>query len=429
MSLPFPDLSLEIDRAVAAVSADLTLFTQKLVQAASLPDQEQAAQDLMAHKLRSLGLDVKIVPSRFDELRQHPAFGDDGFSPDARINVVGRWRGTGVGEGRSLILNGHVDVVPPGDLALWSDSPWSGAIHAGRLYGRGACDMKAGLCAGVFAVEALQRLGFRPARDVLIESVIGEESGGVGTLTTIVKGFTADAAILLEPTRLEISPVQSGALTFRLTVPGRSTHAAMKPHGVSAIDKFALILGVINELEAERHRTFRHPLFDDPNCIAPINIGTVRGGNWHSTVPEEVVAEGRFGVLPGESNLAARRLLEEAISRVAVTDPWLREHPPVVEWFEGQFESAETPLDHPLIQTLRAAHERVVGTPPTLRGVTYGSDMRLFINHAHIPATHYGPGDVALAHAVDEFVPLDEVLAAARVVAALITQWCGGRVS
>lgn len=426
---PFPDLSPEIDRAVADASADLIFFVQKLVQAASLPDHEQAAQDLIAHKMQSLDLDVEIVPSRFDELRHHPAFGDDGFSPDARINVVGRWSGTQVGEGRSLILNGHVDVVPPGNLALWSDSPWSGTIQSDRLYGRGACDMKAGLCAGIFAVEVLQRLGFRPARDVLIESVIGEESGGVGTLTTIVKGYMADGAILLEPTRLEISPVQSGALTFRLTVPGRAIHAAMKPRGVSAIDKFALLLRAINELEAERHRTFKHPLYDDPSCIAPINLGTVHGGDWHSTVPEEVVAEGRFGVLPGESNASARRSLEQAISRISAADPWLSEHPPQVEWFEGQFESAETPLDHPLIQSLAAAHQRVVGTAPTLRGVTYGSDMRLFINHAHIPATHYGPGNVALAHAVDEFVPLPEVLTATKVVAHLITQWCGGRIS
>jgi acetylornithine deacetylase len=423
-----PDLSAEIDRAVDTLSADLSVFLQKLVQAASLPDHEQAAQDLVAEKLRSLGLDVDIVPSRFDELREHPAFGDDGFSPDARINVVGRWHGTQTGEGRSLILNGHVDVVPAGDLSLWDDSPWGGIIRDGRLYGRGSCDMKAGLCAGIFALEALQRLGFHPARDVLVESVIGEESGGVGTLTTIVKGYKADGAILLEPTKLEICPVQSGALTFRLTVPGRAIHAAMKPYGVSAIDKFALLLRAINELEAERHRMFQHPLYEDPNNIAPINIGTIRGGEWHSTVPEEVVAEGRFGVLPGESNEAARRALEETISKVADADSWLREHRPKLEWFEGQFESAETPLEHPLIQALSDVHQQVVGTSPTLRGVTYGSDMRLLINHAHIPSTHYGPGDVSLAHAANEFVPLDEVLTVTKVVARLVVQWCGGAI-
>ena len=313
-----------------------------------------------------------------------------------------------------------------GDLTLWDDSPWSGAIRDGKLYGRGACDMKAGLCVGIFAVDVLQRLGYRPARDVLIEAVIGEESGGIGTLTTIVKGYTADAAILLEPTRLGICPVQSGALTFRLTVVGRSIHAAMKPYGVSAIEKFALLFSVINQLEAERHRAFKHPLYEDPNNIAPINVGTVRGGNWHSTVPDEVVAEGRMGVLPGESNEAARRAFETAIQLAAESDSWLRENPPKVEWFEGQFASAETPLDHPLIQQLSEVHQQVTGVAPVIRGVTYGSDMRLFINDANIPATHYGPGDVGMAHAANEFVPLDEVITATKVVAGLVAKWCGG---
>jgi acetylornithine deacetylase len=418
-----------LSNAVDAARDDLIAFLRKMVQASSLPDHEYDVQNLVAQKLKSMGLEVEIVASHFDDLRSHPAFGDDGFSPTERINVIGRWRGTQTGEGRSIILNGHVDVVPVGDLTLWDDSPWSGAIRDGRVYGRGSCDMKAGLCAGIFAVDVLQRLGYRPARNVLIESVIGEESGGIGTLTTIVKDYTADAVILLEPTRLEICPVQSGALTFRLTVTGRSIHAAMKPYGVSAIEKFALLLNAINQLEVERHRNFKHPLYEDPNNIAPINIGTVRGGEWHSTVPEEVVAEGRMGVLPGESNKFARRALEETIQRVAYSDPWLREHPPRVEWFEGQFESGETPLDHPLIKQLSAAHQHVVGSAPALRGVTYGSDMRLFTNHAKIAATHYGPGDVGMAHAVNEFVPLDEVLTVTKVVAHMLTQWCGGNVT
>lgn len=419
----------QIADAVDDARDELIAFLQKMVQTASLPDHEHDVQNLVAQKLRSLGLEVEIVPSNFEDLKNHPAFGDDGFSPTDRITVVARWVGTQNGDGKSLILNGHVDVVPVGDLALWEESPWSGAIRDGKLYGRGSCDMKAGLCAGIFAVDVLQRLGYQPARDVLIESVIGEESGGIGTLTTIVKGYTADAVILLEPTRLEICPVQSGALTFRLIVPGRSIHAAMKPYGVSAIEKFGLLLQAINELEKRRHQHFKHPLYEDPNNVAPINIGTVRGGKWHSTVPEEVIAEGRMGVLPGESNESARRAFEDAIRQAAESDPWLREHPPRVEWFEGQFESGETPLDHPLIQELVAAHKQVLGSEPTLRGVTYGSDMRLFTNHAKIAATHYGPGDVAVAHAVNEFVPLEEVVTATKVVANLITQWCGGQLS
>lgn len=418
-----------VSDAVESARAELIEFLQKMVQASSLPDHEQEVQNLIALKLRSMGLAVEIIPSNFEDLKDHPAFGDDGFSPSGRVNVIGRWVGNHSGEGHSLILNGHVDVVPPGDLLLWDDSPWSGAIRDGKLFGRGSCDMKAGLCAGIFAVDVLQRLGYQPARDVLIESVIGEESGGIGTLTTIVKGYTADAAILLEPTRLEISPVQSGALTFRLTVPGRSIHAAMKPYGVSAIEKFALLLNAINALEVERHTKFKHPLYEDPNNIAPISIGTVRGGEWHSTVPEEVVAEGRMGVLIGESNESARRALEGAIQAAAESDAWLSQNPPRVEWFEGQFESGETPLDHPLIERLTAAHRHVVGSSPTMRGVTYGSDMRLFTNHAKIAATHYGPGDVGMAHAANEFVPLDEVMTVTKVIANMIPQWCGGELA
>lgn len=416
----------EISAAVESAREELIAFLQKLVQTASLPNHEHDVQNLVAQKLRSLGMEVEIIPSNFDDLKDHPAFGDDGFSPTDRVNVIGRWPGTHAGEGKSIILNGHVDVVPVGDLSLWVDSPWSGVIRDGKMYGRGSCDMKSGLCAGIFAVDVLQRLGYQPANDILIESVIGEESGGIGTLTTIVKGYTADAVILLEPTRLELSPVQSGALTFRLTVPGRSIHAAMKAYGVSAIEKFALLLNAINKLDAKRHANFKHPLFEDPHNIAPINIGTVRGGEWHSTVPEEVVAEGRMGVFPGESNGAARKMFEAAIQATAESDPWLSQNPPKVEWFEGQFESGETPLDHPLIQNLAAMHEQVTGAAPALRGVTYGSDMRLFTNHAKIAATHYGPGDVGMAHAVNEFVPLDEVLTAAKVVANTVAQWCGG---
>ncbi len=419
-----PSSPISIDQAVQSASAELTAFLQTLVRTPSLPDHEGAAQKLVADKFRALGLEVEIVPTLFSELRDHPAFGDDGFSPDGRVNVIGCWRGTGSAPGHSLILNGHVDVVPPGDMALWSDSPWSGLVREGRLYGRGACDMKAGLCAAIFAVDVLQRTGFKPAADVLIESVTGEESGGVGTLATLLKGYTAEAAILLEPTCLDICPVQSGALTFRLTVPGRSAHAAMKPEGVSAVEKFALLLQAINALEKERCLAFQHPLYSPGQNIAPISIGTVRAGEWHSTVPDELIAEGRLGVLPGETVDAARRALQTALERASAEDHWLASHPPRLEWFEGQFESAETVSSHPLIASLGAAHRLVTGEAALLRGVTYGSDMRLFVNHAGIPSTHYGPGDVRLAHSANESVPLAEVLTATRVIAHMLTQWC-----
>ena len=428
---------LETRQAIAAqveqLAPALGKFLQQMVQTPSLPNEEAAVQELVAAKLRALGMVVAVVPTRFDELAGHPAFGDDGFSPDARLNVIGRWTPTPLsptahpGRG-SLLLNGHVDVVSPGDEHLWSVPPWSGVIRDGKLYGRGSCDMKAGVTAAIFAVTALKALGYQPAHEVMIQSVIGEESGGVGALTTIVKGYRADAAIILEPTRMELCPVQAGALTFRLTVPGKAAHAAMKNEGVSAIDKFMLLNRAINELNAQRHARYHNPLYDDPTNIAPISIGTIRGGLWHSTVPETVVAEGRCGVFPGEGVDAVRALLAETVQRVAQADSWLASHPPRLEWFEGQFEAGETDINHPMLQLLLANHTLIHGALPAVKGVPYGADMRLYTNHAQMPTVLYGPGDVRLAHAVDEYVPLAEVVAVTKTIALTIVDWCGGGV-
>ena len=398
-------------------------LAQSLVRAPSLPGEEQAVQDLVAARLAAMGLDTMLQPVRFDQLRTHPAFGDDGFTPDGRVNVIGRWKGTG--RGRSLILNGHVDVVAAGDPALWQDPPWSGVIRDGWLYGRGSCDMKSGLAAGIMAVQVLQDLGWRPTGDLIIESVVGEESGGCGTLMTIVEGIRADAAVILEPTGLALCPVQSGALTFRLTVRGRAAHGAMRQYGVSAIEKFALLHQAILRLEHERHARNRSLLYTEPEYIAPVSIGTIKGGEWHSTVPETVVVEGRFGVFPGEPTSAARADLELRVAATAAQDDWLAEHPPWIEWFEGQFESGETMVNHPLIDALAGAHREARGIEPAIRGVSYGSDLRLFTNHAGIAAVLYGPGDVALAHAANECIRIDEVLEAVTVLAGFVEAWCG----
>jgi acetylornithine deacetylase len=426
-------LSSKIASAVDALRGELIAFLQMLVQTPSLPGKEQRAQQLIADKLRALGLGVEVVPSEFGELKDHPAFCDDGVPFRDRLNVIGRWMGSGKAQSsvnpRSLILNGHMDVVPTGNETLWSDSPWSGAIRNGQLYGRGSCDMKAGVAANVFAIQALQSLGFRPAGDVLLESVIGEESGGVGTLTTIVKGFQADAAIITEPTRLHLCPVQSGALTFRIKVAGRAIHACMKPYGVSSIEKFYLLLQAVEQLERRRHVEYKNSLYEDPNNIAPVNFGTLHSGEWPSTVPDELVVEGRFGVLPGESTHSARRAMASALTAAAQQDSWLADHPPILEWFEGQFESGETAQDSPIVRAIAKGHAQVFGRAPVVQGMTYGSDLRLFTNHGGIPAVLYGPGSIFDAHTVNEHVDLEEVVAAAKVLAGIVSEWCGGKIA
>ena len=425
------ELSKQIAASVDSLSEELIEFIQTLVQTPSLAGAEQLAQEIIARKLSEMRLAVEILPSQLDDLKHHPAFFDDDVPFQDRLNIIGRWRGRKNAtplpnqQAKSLILNGHIDVVSAGNEDLWHDSPWSGKIQNGKLFGRGSCDMKSGLASAIFAVAALQKLGFRPAKDVLIESVIGEESGGVGTLTTIAKGYCADAAIIMEPTQLKLCPVQAGALTFRLTIAGRSIHACMKKRGVSAIEKFHQIHQALDQLERERHASFHSPLYQDPENVAPINIGTIRGGNWHSTVPEEVVVEGRYGVLPGETVAEAKQIFSDALQRVTNGDDWLKENPPALEWFEGQFESGETNPNHPIVKTLASSYEQVAGRSPKLEGVTYGSDLRLFTKHANIPAVLYGPGDVANAHAANEFVVIEEVIQCTKSLALLICRWCG----
>jgi acetylornithine deacetylase len=415
--------------SVEALREDLIAFLQKLVQTPSLPGHEQQAQQLVAEKLRSLGLHVDVISSDLNELKDHPAFCHDGVPFRERLNVVGRWKGSAQASGtkpaRSLILNGHMDVVPTSNESLWSESPWSGAIRNGQMYGRGSCDMKAGVAANIFAIEALQALGYKPAGDVLVESVIGEESGGVGTLTTIVKGYKADAAVITEPTRLRLCPVQSGALSFRIKVSGRAIHACMKPYGVSAIEKFYVLLQAVQELEKRRHVEYKNSLYEDPNNIAPVNFGTLRSGEWPSTVPDELVVEGRFGVMPGESTDAARSALANALTAAANQDEWLAEHHPSLEWFEGQFESGQTSLDSGIVKAIAEGHQQILGKAPIVQGVTYGSDLRLFTNHGGIPAVLYGPGSIFDAHTVNEHVDLEEVVTATKVLACIVRDWCG----
>ncbi|MEE2876219.1 MAG: ArgE/DapE family deacylase [Candidatus Neomarinimicrobiota bacterium] len=413
-----------INDVVASLEDEIVAFVQRLVRMPSLPDQEHEVQNRLAEMLENMGAEVDLFPVRFEVLREHPAFTDDGFSPEERIDVVGFWKG-GDG-GRSILLNGHVDVVSQGDESLWDESPWSGTLREGRIYGRGSCDMKGGLAAGIFAVQALKRAGVSLRGDVTVQSVIGEESGGVGTLAAIQRGYTGDGAVILEPTSLQLSPIQSGALTFRLRVKGKATHAAMKWDGVSAIEKFALLQSALGEFEQKRHEEHSNNHYANPSHIAPISIGTIRGGEWHSTVPETVVAEGRFGIFPGESVMEARKALEETIAQATANDPWMSENQPSIEWFEGQFESGETPVDHPLIETLSRCHETVTGEKSTISGVTYGSDLRLFTNHANTAAVLYGPGDVRLAHAANESVEVEQIFTATKVLACMIAEWCGG---
>ncbi len=394
-----------------------------LVRIPSITGDEKAAQLHLASRFREMGLEVDAWSPTFTELSAHPAFNDDGTTLGDRPVVVAKWKGTEPGA-PSLILNGHMDVVPTGDDTAWTGGPFSGDVRDDRLWGRGSCDMKGGLVAGITAIAALQKLGVRLRGDVLIESVIGEETGGAGTIATLLRGHRADAALILEPTRMALCPMGAGALSFRIHVRGRAAHGAMRLEGVSAVEKFYVVMRAIEGLEAERHRDFHHPFFQPGELVAPISIGKIQAGDWPSTVAETLVAEGRFGVLPGEDVAQARVKFENAVRSMSRNDSWFEKNPPDVEWFEGQFEPGETPPDAAIIPALASAHRDVCGRETAIHGVPYGSDLRLFTRHGGMHALLYGPGDVRVAHSLNEFVPLDEVHRVAKVVARTLSGWC-----
>ncbi len=408
----------EVRACVQSMKSELFGMALELVRFPSVTGEETEAQQYIAGLWKDWGLTVNLwIPER-SEVVGHPAFCDDGL-PIERANVVAQW-GEGDPKHAGLILNGHMDVVPAGDLSRWDDDPFAGIIHQEILFGRGSCDMKSGLAAMSFAVRAAQELGVTPKRPVLLQSVIGEETGGLGTLAALLRGYRAELAVLGEPTSLILCPVASGALSFRLRVPGRAAHGALRETGVDAIDKFHTVRQALGDLEIERHASFRHPAFANNLLAAPLSIGRLRAGDWPSTVPDEAIAEGRYGVFPGEDIAAARGQFETAIRDAAKKDDWLRSHPVRIDWFEGQFEPGETDPDTPLIKELARCHQTMTGAPPRLQGVPYGNDLRLFTRHGNMPAVLYGPGDVLRAHAANEGISLDEIVTATEVYTMLI---------
>jgi acetylornithine deacetylase len=383
---------------VTADEAAMMRAASELVQVPSVSgsDAEHDIQSVVADDLAGDGLEVDHWELPLEELMAHPDFPGVEVPRREAWGVVARLPGRG--DGPSLLLEGHIDVVPPGDLDAWTTrDAFSGRVDGRLLHGRGACDMKAGVIAARWAVRALQRSAVPLRGDVLVATVAGEEDGGLGTFGLLQRGWRADACVVPEPTGLDLVPACAGALTFRLRIRGLAAHASRRTDGISVIEKLGPVLQGLRELEATRNAEV-DPLMRRWTVAYPIELGTVTAGDWSSSVPDLLVADGRLGVALDEDTEAARGALEEALARVSAADPWLQRHPVEVEWWGGQFASCR---------------------------LTPGSDLRLLAGLGHIPTLHYGPGDSALAHAPDESVPLAEIATAARTLAMLALDVCG----
>lgn len=391
-----------------------------LIEIESLSGAETPAQRWMAARLGGLGLEVDTWAIDFPALKKHPAFSME-VERDRGLGVVGT---LGNGNGQALVLNGHVDVVPVGDISQWTVPPFAATIRDGQVFGRGACDMKGGIAAALAALSALATSRVTLAGRVALQSVIAEEDGGAGTLATILRGHRGDGALSMEPTELMLAPAHAGALSFRIRVPGLSAHGCVREEGVSAIETFRPVHDALLALESDRNRRLRQPLFERYRLPYALSIGRIGAGDWPSSVPDLLFCEGRYGIAPGEDAEAAKTEFERAVSSATQGHAYLAEHPPEVEWWGGQFMPATTPMDAAIVSATTEAITELTGRPPRIEGMTYGADMRLLVNQGGIPTVLFGAGNVRRAHRPDESVPIDDLLTVARVIALTALRFC-----
>jgi acetylornithine deacetylase len=413
-----------LDAVDAAWAVDLLRRTIA-VPSVGGTDAECDVQHLVADELATLGCDVDRWQIDLAAAATAPdAPGQEVVRTEA-WGVVGTATAAETGH-PALILCGHADVVPAGDPALWPGDPFTPRLDGGAVHGRGACDMKAGLVASIAAVRALRDAGVRLVRPLAVHSVVGEEDGGLGAWATLARGHRGDVCVIPEPTDGAVTTAHAGALTFRLEVTGAAAHAAMRDRGVSAIELFDHVHRGLRELEAER-QAGADPRFAGERYPFGISIGRLAAGDWASSVPDRLVADGRYGVRLGEPVDEARAVFEKRVAELCAADPWLAAHPVRIAWPGGAFASGELPPGSPLLPAVRAAVADAGGPADAPeRAVPAGTDLRLYAA-AGIPTLHFGPGDLHLAHGPDERVPVSELVTAARAFALLAVRTCGVR--
>ncbi len=412
-----------------ALLAELVHFDTRSPDPDFAPREETALQEYVAQRLRAAGLHVDVWEPDLAELDVERYPHPPGYSFRGRPQLLAR--APGAGGGRSLLLNGHVDVVSVEPRALWSSDPFAAEVREGRLYGRGACDMKAGVAAMILAVEVLGSLGVALRGDLLVNTVTDEELTGIGSLASIAHGARADGAVIPEPTGLTAWLGTRGSLLSRVIVEGRAGHAGYPPDHwtaagpVNAIEKTQLVLEALQRLRDEwRTRPDVAHQWLYPSSLVPTSMSS---GQWMVSYPAASVLECHVQYSPGHADDAgfATRVQRELVACVAAaarSDPWLREHPPRVE-FSGDsppsFHGPSEAISATLLQTMAA-----VGLPREIARRTTFFDGPIF-SRSGTPAIAFGPGTITQAHAVDEFVPLDHVVTCAQVLAIAAMRFCG----
>ncbi len=414
----------EIRRAVDDNFQVQVDFTAELVRFPSTRGREHTAQDFIAGEMRARGLTVDRWRLDVDAIKHLPGFSPVSISYENSFNVVGAHR-PGKSRGRSLILNGHIDVVPEGPHEMWTEPPYDPKINGEWMSGRGSGDMKAGLVSCLFALDALGRAGYRPAADVFVQSVVEEECTGNGALACLARGYRAEAAIIPEPFDDALLTAQLGVMWFQVDVRGTPVHAATATAGANAIEAaFSLIQG-LKELEATWNgEQAAHEDFADHHHPINFNVGKIEGGDWASSVPAWCVFDMRVAIYPGDDIAQRQREIETCIREAAASNDFLRNSPPRITYNGFLAEGYVLEDAGDAVKVLNRAHQTAYGTALERRAVTATTDARFFGLYAGIPGLVYGPKSDAI-HGFDERVNLESVRKNTQSIALFIADWCG----
>ena len=410
-----------IDRLWAEIDRredELAETVAELVRRPSPLGAETEAQRFVADHLATSGLGVEVWD--LDEsIKSLPNAGESGVPFAGRPNVAGVQKGSG--GGRSLVVQGHIDVVSPEPVEAWTYDPWQATVVGDRMYGRGAYDMKSGDALNLMMPRLLRDLGIGLQGDLIVQSVIEEECTGNGALDA-ARRFPADAAVITEPTGGRFTQAHVGVLWFRIAIVGKSWHAMQAWQGVNAITKSIPIMQALHVLDARLNQQ-THPAFAGLEHPINLNIGVIQGGDWPSTVPGACELHCRLSCYPGQTVAETRREIESTVAAAAADDPWFDGHPPRITWDGFQSAGSTVSMDEPSVQLLGQWHEQVFGAPMELQAGTGINDMRYY-NFEGIPCGCYGAAG-GNGHAADEWLDLRSMAPAAKVLGAFVLGWCG----
>ena len=419
-----------IDRLRAAVDqgfARQTAFYADLVRFPSIRGEEAACQDWIAGELRTRGYEVDRYTLADVDMTNLPGWSPVMDTDYTRAVQVVATRRAPEPTGRSLILQGHVDVVPPGPLELWTTPPFEPVVRDGWMHGRGAGDMKQGVSAIVFALDALAAAGLAPAADITLQTVTEEECTGNGALSTLARGYRADAVLITEPTDGTITRAHVGVMWFRLKVRGIPVHVARAQSGTNAImSAYALIQALQAHTARLNAAAAADPWFGGIPEPLKFNPGVIRGGDWASSTPAWCEVDCRIGLLPGTRLEDARQGVLDCVAAAARADGFLANNPPEVEWNGFQADGYVLDPGSDAERVLAAAHRAVFGADMEERRSTAVNDTRFYGLYHRMPALCYGPRGEN-HHGFDERGHLDTLRQTTLSVALFVADWCGVR--